>query len=227
MPRPTISTTPTLVELQSQAAWDEKNDKVLGAIQLYVAQNLRHMVDGEYLAATAWKKIADEYKKSSVVGAYVVFQQFINIQLSDASVLGSQIDAIIKKAAQVNTMGIKIKEQLVALTIMNALLKSYQLLSSTILATVDLATLKLATVWPKIVEEEQWHLANKVSISRVLKASQLSTKCEKCGWNNHTTEQHWDKKPSSPAQQQSPVSGSGGGQTQRQVQGGGGKKKCS
>ena len=53
MPRPTTSTTPTPVELQSQVAWDEKNDKALGAIQLYVAQNLRYMVDGEYLAATA------------------------------------------------------------------------------------------------------------------------------------------------------------------------------
>ena len=51
-------------------------------------------------------------------------------------------------------------------------------------------------------------------------------KCKKCGWNNHTTEQHWDKKPSGTAQQQSPAGGSSGGQTQGQAQGeGGGKKK--
>ena len=60
MPRPTLSTTPTPEEITAQAAWDKKNDKALGSIQLYVAQNLRHMVDGEYKAATAWKKIADE-----------------------------------------------------------------------------------------------------------------------------------------------------------------------
>ena len=53
-----------------------------------------------------------------------------------------------------NAVGINISEQLVALTIMNTLLKSYQLLSSTILATINLATLKPATVRPKIVEEE-------------------------------------------------------------------------
>ena len=184
------------------------------------------MVDGEYKAATMWKKIADEYEKPKVVGAFVAFQQFIGLHMSDASALGLQIDSIIEKAVQVNAAGIELKEQLVALTIVNALPKSYQLLSSTILATVDLATLKPATVRPKIVEEEQWRLANKVSISRVSKAPQLSTKCEKCGCNNHTTEQHWDKKPSGSAQPQSQAGGSGGGQTQGQAQEeGGGKKK--
>ena len=225
MGRPTLSANPTPAKITAQAVWDEKNDKALGSIQLYIAQNLHHMVDGEYLAATAWKKIADEYKKPGVVGAFMVSQQFISLHISDASALSPQIDAIIKKAAQVNAVGIELKEQLVALIIVNALPKSYQLLSSTILATVDLATLKPAMVWPKIIEEEQRRLANKVSVSRVLKALQLSIKCEKCGRNNYTTEQHWDKKPSGSAQPQFQASGSGGGQTQRQVQGEGGRKK--
>ena len=124
------------------------------------------------------------------------------------SELDLQINSIIKKAAQVNSAGIVLSEQLVALTIVNALPKSYQLLSSTILATVDLMTFKLAIVWSKIVKEEQQHMVNKVSVSKVSKAPQLGTKCKKCGHNNHTTEQHWDKKPSS--SQQSPASGSGG-----------------
>ena len=41
-----------------------------------------------------------------------------------------------------NAAGIMLSEQLVALTIINALPKSYQLLSSTILATIDLTTVK-------------------------------------------------------------------------------------
>ena len=53
MPHPTLSATPTPEEITAQAVWDEKNDKALGSIQLYIAQNLRHMVDGEYKAATA------------------------------------------------------------------------------------------------------------------------------------------------------------------------------
>ena len=211
MAHPTLSATPTPAEITAQAAWNKKNDKALGSIQLYIAQNLRHMMDGEYLAATTWKKIADEYKKPRVVGAFVAFQQFIGLHMSDASAIGPQIDTIIEKAAQVNAAGIELTEQLVALTIVNALPKSYQLLSSTILATVDLTTLKPVTVQPKIIEEEQWHLANKVSVLRVSKAPQLRTKCEKCGHNNHTTKQHWDKKPSGSAQPQSQVGDSGGG----------------
>ena len=132
----------------------------------------------------------DEYEKPSVVSTFVAFQQFISLHMNDASALSPQIDAIIEKAAQINAAGIELKEQLVALTIVNILLKSYQLLSSTILATVDLTTLKPATVWPKIIEEEQRCIANKVSVLRVSKASQLGTKCEKCGCNNHTTEQY-------------------------------------
>ena len=73
MGRPTLSATPTPAEITAQAAWDEKNDKALSSIQLYIMQNLRHMVDREYLAATTWKKIADEYKKPRVVGTFVVF----------------------------------------------------------------------------------------------------------------------------------------------------------
>ena len=160
------------------------------------------------------------------MGAFVAFQQFTSLHMSDTLALGPQIDSIIEKALQVNAAGINLKEQLVALTLVDALPKSYQLLSSTILATVDLTTLKPATVWPKIVKEEQQCLANKVSVSRISKAPQLGTKCEKCEHNNHTTEQHWDKKPSRSAQPQSQAGGSGGGQTQRQAQGeGGGKKK--
>ena len=82
---PTTSVTLTTTELTVQAVWDKKNDKALGAIQLYVAQNLHHIVD-------------NEYAKPGVVGTYMVFQQFINTQLFDASALGPQIDAIIKKA---------------------------------------------------------------------------------------------------------------------------------
>ena len=152
---PTLSATPTATEIAAQAVWDEKNNKVLSSIQLYIAQNLCHMVDNEYLAATAWKKIADEYDKPGVVGAFVVFQQFIGLHMSDASALGPQIDSIIEKAAQVNAVGIELKEQLMTLTIVNALPKSYQLLSSTILATMDLTTLKPAIVRSKIIEKEQ------------------------------------------------------------------------
>ena len=88
MPRPTMSATPTPAEITAQATWGEKNDKALRAIQLYVAQNLCNMVDGEYHAAIAWKKIADEYEKPGVVGAFVAFQQFIGLHMSDASALG-------------------------------------------------------------------------------------------------------------------------------------------
>ena len=46
------------------------------------------MVDGEYEAATTWKKIADEYEKPGIVGAFVAFQQFIGLHMSDISALG-------------------------------------------------------------------------------------------------------------------------------------------
>ena len=52
MPCPTLSATLIATEIAAQAAWDKKNDKVLSSIQLYVVQNLHHIADNEYLAAT-------------------------------------------------------------------------------------------------------------------------------------------------------------------------------
>lgn len=125
MPRPTTGMTVTAEKLAAQAAWDKKNDKALGALQLYVAQNLRHLIDNEYTVLVAWTTIKNQYKKPGAVGTFVAFQQLFNTMLSDSALLGPQIDAVVEKLAMVNAAGIEIKPQLVALTIVNALPKSY------------------------------------------------------------------------------------------------------
>ncbi|EKM51288.1 uncharacterized protein PHACADRAFT_103520 [Phanerochaete carnosa HHB-10118-sp] len=165
--RPIAATdTPTATEIAAQAAWDEKNDKALGIIQLYVAQNLRHLVDDKFLALDAWTAIKAGYEKPGAVGAFV------------------------------NVAGIEVKPQLLALLMINALPKSYQTIAGTILTTqTDVTLLTAALIKPKIVEEEQRRVANRTQIARVSKAPLLDNKCEKCGRKNHTTEQHWDTKP--------------------------------
>lgn len=223
MARPTVGTTPTTAELAAQASWDEKNDKALGIIQLYVAQHLRHHVDDKTTALDAWNAIKDGYEKPGAVGAFVAFQKLFNAQLSDASPLGPQIDALLKAANQVNAAGIDVKEQLISLLIINCLPKSYQALSSTILATTpDIKLLKPSDVRPKIVEEEVRRQSNRLQVNRISKAPILEKKCAKCGRNNHMTENHWEKKPE--------ASGSSSGQQQGQQQqglsqGGGRRKK--
>ena len=130
------------------------------------------------------------------MGAFVAFQALFNAQLVDTSPLGPQLDALHEAAAQVTVAGIEIKDQLLALLMVNCLPKSYQTLASTILAVhKDVKDLKPSDVKPKIVEEEARRIANRTQISRVSSAPKKQTKpCEKCGRNNHTTEQHWDKK---------------------------------
>ncbi|EKM52169.1 uncharacterized protein PHACADRAFT_72721, partial [Phanerochaete carnosa HHB-10118-sp] len=168
--RPIAATgTPTATEIAAQAAWDEKNDKALGIIQLYVARNLPHLIDDKFLALDAWTAIKAGYKKPRVVGAF---------------------------SNQVNTVGIEVKPQLLALLMINALPKSYQTIAGTILTTqTDVTLLTAALIKPKIFEEEQRCVANRTQIARVSKAPLLDKKCEKCGRKNHTTEQHWDTKP--------------------------------
>jgi hypothetical protein len=102
---------------------------------------------------------------------------------------------MIKAANQVNNASIEVKEQLVALLLVNCLFKSYQQIASTILMThMDLTKLKLSNVYPRIIEEESRHVANRMQILRILKALQLKKYCKKCGKNtNHTTEQYWKK----------------------------------
>ncbi|EKM50523.1 uncharacterized protein PHACADRAFT_200473 [Phanerochaete carnosa HHB-10118-sp] len=103
--RPIAATgTPTATEIAAQAAWDEKNDKALGIIQLYVAQNLLHLVDDKFLALDAWTAIKAGYEKPGVVGAFVAFQKLFNAQLSDSSVLGPQLNALTEQSNQVNAV---------------------------------------------------------------------------------------------------------------------------
>jgi hypothetical protein len=85
MPRPTLATNSS--NAAKVAAWDEKNDKALGTILLYVAPNLKHHVDKAYTALEAWNTLAAEYKKPGAVGAFVAFQKLFNAQLSDSSAL--------------------------------------------------------------------------------------------------------------------------------------------
>jgi hypothetical protein len=177
------------------AAWDKKNDKALGTILLYVAPNLKHHVDKAYTGLEAWNTLVAEYKKPGVVGAFVAFQKLFNAQLSDGSALDPQIDAVIEAANQVNNAGIEVKEQLVALLLVNCLPKSYQQIASTILTThVDLTKLKPSDIRPRIIEEESRRMANRTQISCISKAPQLKKYCKKCGKDtNHTIEQHWEK----------------------------------
>lgn len=193
-PRPVAAaTTITAVEIELQAAWNKKNDKALGTIQMLIEENLCHHIAKCKTALEAWTLLAIAYEKPGAVGTFVAFQNLFNTQLVDTKLLGPQLDHLHEAATQVAAAGIKVKNQLLALLMINALLKSYQALSGTILATApNVATLKPSDVRPRIVEEESRRVANRTQIHHVSKAPFLKKKCKKCGRNNHTTEQHRD-----------------------------------
>ena len=177
------------------ASWDEKNDKALGTILLYVAANLKHHVADVYTALEAWTALKNEYEKPGAMGAFVNFQKLFGSQLSDHSALGPQIDAMIAFSSEVTNAGIKIEENLLAHFIINCLPKSYAAVGSTILsASSDISKLKPGEVRGKIVEEESRRVANKTQISRVSTAPQHKKWCGKCNkQTNHSTEQHIEK----------------------------------
>ena len=132
----TARPTPTSTNADAVAAWDEKNDKALGVILLYTAANIKHHIANCYTALEAWKKLKDEYEKPGAVGAFVAFQQLFNTVLSDSTSLGPQLDKMVEDAAQVTNAGIEVKDQLLALLMINSLPKSYQQIAGVILSTV-------------------------------------------------------------------------------------------
>lgn len=129
------SATATAAEIELQAAWDEKNDKTSGTIQMLIEENLRHHIVKCETALEAWNLLAMAYKKPGMVGAFVAFQNLFNSQLVDTKPLGPQLDHLHEAATQVAAAGIEVRDQLLALLMINALPKSYQALSGTILAT--------------------------------------------------------------------------------------------
>ena len=175
------------------AAWWDKNDKLLGLISMHVAQNLQHHVVDKYKASDAWEALRNVYEKPGAVGAFVEFQALFNSHLSDSSALAPQIDSMIEAASRVTAAGIEVKEQLLALLLINALPKSYQTIAGTILSTVaDVKAMTYHDIRPKIIEEEQRRVANKTQLTKVSKVPQFNKHCDKCGKNNHSTEQHRD-----------------------------------
>lgn len=176
---------------EDQAKWDEKNDKALGILYLYIRPHLLHIIDGKASIADAWKELEDTFKKPGAVGAFVYFQQLFNMVLDEHKALRPQLDAMQQFATRVTSDGITIAENLLALLMVNSLPRSYQVLGSTILATVtDVSALKPGDVITRVVEEESRRTANKQQHS-VARLNPLDRKCEKCGKTNHTTEQHW------------------------------------
>lgn len=80
MDRPTSIPPATGVtdNIDEVARWDEKNDKALGTILLYLASNLKHLVANKYTALEAWIILQDGYEKPGAVGAFVAFQKLFN-----------------------------------------------------------------------------------------------------------------------------------------------------
>lgn len=213
LPRPTAAATgedlPTI-----QAAWDEKNDKALGLMTIYISSSLQFLIGNTTTAAAAWKAIKDQYAKPGAVGAFVYFQQLFNTRFDDAQPLCPQITALEEIRSRTVDAGIAISDQFAALIIVNALPNSYQTIASTLLATVtDLSTLKPADVIPKIIEEEARRQASKnANVSRVLSTTRLPKKCNICGKTNHSTENHWpDGKPPQKGNKQGKGKGKQGG----------------
>lgn len=216
-PSPSVdATTRVTTNATATASWDEKNDKALGTILLYTAANIKHVMQDSYTALEAWTKLANEYEKPGAVSAFVAFQKLFVTTLSDQSPLGPQIDGMIQQAAEVSDARIEIKDQFLALLLINCMPKSYQQIASTILATAkDVKTLKPSDVRPMILKEEQRRVANRQQLSKISTAPKHSKWCEKCNKEtNHTTEQHWPG-GKCPTNQQSAAEGSGSGKQSR------------
>ena len=214
-PTGTLRPTPSNTNAEEVAKWDEKNDRAIGLILLHLAEHIMHTVAHLSTAKAIWDELKRVYAKPGSVGAFVHFQQLFNSTLSDKSPLRPQLDAIQEFANRVKNDGIDVKDNLLALLMVNALPESYQSIGGTILATfTDISTLKPSDIIQRIHEEEQRRISNKIQISKVA----LQKHCDKCGKNNHTTEQHWPdgkrptKKSSSDGKAQQSGQGNQGGQ---------------
>src|SRR5688572_19171463 len=180
-----------------QSAWDEKNNKALGYMSVYMNPSLQHLIGDESVAATVWKNIKDKYGKPGGVGAFVYFQQLFRTTLNDSKPLRPQITELEAARQRTTNAGIKVDDMFMALLILTSLPESYSNISGTILATIpDISAITPNDVIPKIIEEESLRNAasNNSEMNRVIHAK--PQKCNKCGKTNHTTENHWpDGKP--------------------------------
>ena len=95
-----------------QAAWDEKNDKALGIIEVYLGADYKHYVGDRTESAAVWKLLKDDFGKPGAVGAFVAFEEMFDVKMVDTEPLRPQISKIEQARTAVTTAGITIRTSL-------------------------------------------------------------------------------------------------------------------
>lgn len=206
--RPTQLTPATAANTTEINAWVLLDEKARGAITMYIAPHLRdQLTKGQTTSYALWAHIRSEYGTPGAVAAFVLFQKMVGYTFTDSKPLTPQILSFLSLNEKLSNAGLNQPERQVALMLLNAMPRSYQGTASNILSTKQLDTLKPTDIIPTVQAEESRRTAShqphasSSRIHRVSTTKPLQRHCNKCGKDNHTTENCWGggAKPSSGA----------------------------
>lgn len=203
--RSVASSTATAEETKAIAEWDTKNQQTLGLIGKYMESTFHHYIlDDSANASDVWKKLKDDFDKESILANSIAFKALVGTHFDDNKDINTQVQEFLTAIRECKNAGLTIDMIIKVHIFLWALPKSYDTAISAYLGTHSGAvgkapTLKIEDLIPIVINEEKRRKSSSDESAAISKISQMrkmpKEPCKKCGCSNHSTEQHWDKKP--------------------------------
>ena len=154
-PRPVPTTQdPKSTEI---ANWDSRDREAKAQITLTIKDEPLNGVMHATSSKEAWDKLNERYQGTGKQTIAYLIAELFRGTLDDQSPLGPQMDSIIQKGHIINTLGVSLDDQLIAIAIVISLPPSYETLKTILTSSDDKLTTEKVTAQVLRQEKDRKH----------------------------------------------------------------------
>jgi gag-polypeptide of LTR copia-type len=143
-----------------RAEWLYKDEEARGQIRLTLDDKPLDYIRDARTAKECWDKLSVWYKNKWTPRIPLLLAKVFRSTLSDNEPLGPQIDALIRAARIIESLGLALDDKLVAFSIISSLPSSLSTLKTIMLVTTELSELSPENVWSRVVFDERRRVLN-------------------------------------------------------------------
>jgi hypothetical protein len=143
------------VSSDERAEWLYKDKEARAQIKLILDDEPLYYVRDALTAKECWDMLSVWYKNMWTPRIPLLVDKVFRSKLSDSKPLGPQMDALIRAARIIQSLGLGLDDKLVAISIISSLPSSLSTLKTILLVTTELSELSPEHVWSRVVSDEQ------------------------------------------------------------------------
>jgi hypothetical protein len=139
-----------------RAEWSSKDLQARAQVILTLKDEPLHSVLDATTAKECWDKLSAWYKSKWEPQFFSLFDKVTRSKFSDSEPLGPQIDALLRAAYIMASIGQALDDKLLAFSILSALPSSLSTIRATILSTTELSEFSSERVRIQVILDEQY-----------------------------------------------------------------------